>query len=104
MDLKNTEEVKKVVEKWKADMGPGGETDIEEFMVHVKESEAYLERTVLLNLNYFEETTDCIVEGITIKRKRIQTGTGPRDAIDKISINVTLPERAQRIPRQPHND
>ena len=104
MDLRDTEEVKKVVEKWKADMGPGGETDIEEFMMHIKEREAYLGRTVLLNLNYFEETTDCIVEEITIKRKRIQTGTGPRDAIDKISINVTLPERAQRIPRQPHND
>jgi len=104
MDLKDTEEVKKVVEKWKADMGPGGETDIEEFMMHIKEREAYLGRTVLLNLNYFEETTDCIVEGITIKRKRIQTGSGPRNTIDKISISLTLPELPQRMLRQSHND
>ncbi len=93
MDLKDTGEIEKVIEKWKAEMGPGGEADIEEFMTHVRESVAYLENTVLLNLNYFEETTDFVVEEITIHRKRIRTAVGYRDAIDKISVSVRPPER-----------
>jgi hypothetical protein len=93
MDIKDTEEVKKVIEKWKANMGADREADIKEFMAHIQESEDYLKRNILLNLNYFEETTDCIVEEITIQRKRIATGSGPRDAIDKISIHMTLPDQ-----------
>ncbi len=93
MDLKDTGEIEKVIEKWKAEMGPGGEADIEEFMTHVRESVAYLENTVLLNLNYFEETTGCVVEGITIHRKRIRTADGYRDAIDRVSVSVTPPDR-----------
>lgn len=51
-----------------------------------------LERALLKLMDDFELKTDCKIDGITIKRRRIEAGIATRDALDKIVIKASLPE------------
>ena len=47
---------------------------------------------ILKAVNNFELKSDCIVEGISLKRKRIEAGIASRDALDRVTIRAVLPE------------
>ena len=58
----------------------------------ITEAKKALEQDILKALNNFELKSDCIVEGISLKRKRIEAGIGSRDALDRVTIRAVLPE------------
>lgn len=51
-----------------------------------------LEKDIFEIVNKFELWSSCMVEDISIKRKRIETNVGSRNALDKITVRVILPE------------
>lgn len=58
----------------------------------ITETKRALEQQICKAVNDFELQGGCLVEGITLKRKRIEAGIGSRDALDKVAIRVVLPE------------
>ena len=51
-----------------------------------------LERAMLKMMDDFELKTDCKIDGLIIKRRRIEAGIATRDALDKITIKASLPD------------
>ncbi len=58
----------------------------------ITETKKALEQDILKAVNNFELKSDCIVEGISLKRKRIEAGIASRDALDRVTIRAVLPE------------
>lgn len=58
----------------------------------IMQAKKELERAMLKIMDDFELKTDCKIDGITIKRRRIEAGVATRDALDKINIRASLPE------------
>ena len=58
----------------------------------ITEARKALEQVILKAMDNFELKTDCIIEGINIKRRHIEAGIASRDALDKVTIRVALPE------------
>jgi len=61
----------------------------------VKEARGILEQSIFKVVNDFEMMSGCIVETIGVKHKRIEAGIGSRDALDKITTRVVLPQNRE---------
>ena len=61
-------------------------------MKEITEAKKTLEEAICKLVDNFELKSDCIVEGIGLKRRHIEAGIGSRDALDKITIRAALPE------------
>lgn len=56
----------------------------------IKKQKELLEKTVLKIFNEFELKSNCQIENIAVKRKRIEAGIGSRDVIDGVMIKILL--------------
>ena len=61
-------------------------------MKEIMEARKAMEADIFKAVNNFELKSDCIVEGIGLKHRRIEAGIGSRDALDRVTIRVALPE------------
>lgn len=58
----------------------------------IVEARKVMEENIFKAVNDFEFKSDCIVEAIGLKHRRIEAGIGSRDALDKITVRVAMPE------------
>lgn len=61
-------------------------------MKEIAEAKKAMEEDIFKVVNNFELKSDCIVEGIALKHRRIEAGIGSRDVLDKVKTRVVLPD------------
>ncbi len=58
----------------------------------ITDAKKALEQEIFKAVNNFELKSDCLVETIGIKHKKIEAGIASREALDKVTIRAALPE------------